>query len=290
MRAQMKISVIGSQGQVGSELVSAGLARGWEIQSLDHTQVDVTDPQNLRTALAAFAPNYVINTAAFHNVGECERQPEIADKVNAIGAKNVAEITSELKAVAVYFSTDYVFDGTIKFGMTYLPEDPTNPLNAYGVSKREGEKATLEISPANLVIRISSVFGIKGNKSKGGNFVDKILARVSSGQDAYVPGNNRMSPTYAVDAAIKTLAIVEAGNQGLWHANNTGSVSWLSFAQAIASISKSSGKVLEAQGDSSEAIPRPKNSSLSASNIDGVSQELAWHSALERYLREKGVA
>jgi dTDP-4-dehydrorhamnose reductase len=99
-----------------------------------------------------------------------------------------------------------------------------------------------------------------------------------------------MSPTYAVDAAIKTLAIVEAGNQGLWHANNTGSVSWLSFAQAIASISKSSGKVLEAQGDSSEAIPRPKNSSLSASNIDGVSQELAWHSALERYLREKGVA
>jgi dTDP-4-dehydrorhamnose reductase len=286
----MKISVIGSQGQVGSELVSAGLARGWDIQALDHSEVDVTDPQSLKTVLSAFGPNYVINTAAFHNVGECEKQPEIANNVNAIGAKNVAEIASELSAVAVYFSTDYVFDGNIEFGMAYVAEDPTNPLNAYGVSKREGEQATLEVSPANLVIRISSVFGIKGNKSKGGNFVDKILNRVSSGQDATVPGDNRMSPTYAVDAAVKTLALVEAGNQGLWHANNTGSVSWFSFAQAIASISKSSGKVLEAQGESSEAILRPKNSSLSASNIDGISQELAWYSALERYLREKGAA
>jgi dTDP-4-dehydrorhamnose reductase len=275
---------------VGSELVSAGLARGWEIQSLDHSQVDVTDPQNLKTALAAFAPNYVINAAAFHNVGECEQQPEIANKVNAIGAKNVAEITLELNAVAVYFSTDYVFDGGIDFDTSYLPIDQTNPLNAYGVSKREGEKATLEISPANLVIRISSVFGIKGNKSKGGNFVDKILTRVSSGQDASITGDNRMSPTYAVDAASKTLALVEAGSQGLWHANNTGSISWLSFAQAVTSISKSSGKVLEAQGDAGDTILRPKNSSLSASKIDGISEDLAWHSALERYLREKGVA
>lgn len=286
----MKISVIGSQGQVGSELVSAGIARGWDIHSLDHSEVDVTDPHSLKKALAAFAPNYVINTAAFHNVGECEKHPEIADKVNAIGAKNVAEIATELSAVAVYFSTDYVFDGNIEFGKTYLPEDPTNPLNAYGASKRAGEKATLEVSPANLVIRISSVFGIKGNKSKGGNFVDKILARVSAGQDATVPGDNRMSPTYAVDAAIKTLALVEAGNQGIWHANNTGSVSWLSFAEAIASISKSSGKVLEAQGDAGETILRPKNSSLSASNIEGISEELPWQAALERYLREKGVA
>jgi dTDP-4-dehydrorhamnose reductase len=286
----VKISVIGSQGQVGSELVSAALAKGWDVQSLDHTEVDVTNPQSLRTALGVFVPDYVVNTAAFHNVGECEKYPETAIEVNALGAKNVAETASDLGAVAVYFSTDYVFDGKIKFGDFYLPQDPTNPLNAYGVSKRDGEKVTLETSPSNLVVRISSVFGIKGNKSKGGNFVDKILARVSSGEDATVPGDNRMSPTYAVDAAEKTLALVESGNQGIWHANNHGSVSWLAFAQAIASISKSRGKVFEPQGDSSESILRPKNSSLAAANIDGISGELAWQFALERYLREKGVA
>jgi dTDP-4-dehydrorhamnose reductase len=141
-----------------------------------------------------------------------------------------------------------------------------------------------------LVVRISSVFGIKGNKSKGGNFVDKILARIARGQDATVPDDNRMSPTYAVDAAAKTLTLIAEGNQGIWHANNVGSVSWFGFAEAIAFISKSSGKVLEAQAGQDETIARPKNSTLEASSLRGTSHEQAWYPALERYLREKGVA
>jgi dTDP-4-dehydrorhamnose reductase len=285
----MRISIIGSHGQVGSELASAALARGWDVQALDHAGVEVTDVNSLRSALGSFRPDYVINTAAFHNVGECEKFPNIANEVNSLGAKNVAGVSADLGAVAVYISTDYVFDGALDFGKFYLPGDPTNPLNAYGVSKLAGEKATLEISPKNVVLRISSVFGIRGNKSKGGNFVDKILARVSSGEEVTVPADNQMSPTYAVDAAAKAITLVEEGAHGIWHTNNNGSVSWFGFAEAIASISKSTGRVLEAQGGQDETILRPRNSSLEASSILGSSDDQSWYPALERYLREKGV-
>ena len=285
----MKISIIGSHGQVGSELASAAIERGWNVQALNHTDVEITNLDSLKSALGSFRPDYVLNTAAFHNVGECEKFPELANEVNSVGAKNVADVSADIGAVAVYFSTDYVFDGELDFGKSYVPEDPTNPLNVYGLSKREGERVTLEASPVNVVVRISSVFGIQGNKSKGGNFVDKILARVTSGEDATVPADNLMSPTYAVDAAVKTLALVAEGNQGIWHANNEGSVSWFGFAEAIASISKASGRLLEATGGQDDTISRPRNSSLEVSNILGIHDDQEWYSALERYLIEKGV-
>jgi dTDP-4-dehydrorhamnose reductase len=119
--------------------------------------------------------------------------------------------------------------------------------------------------------------------------VDKILARVSSGDEVTVPADNQMSPTYAVDAAAKAITLVEEGAHGIWHANNNGSVSWFGFAEAIASISKSTGRVLEAQGGQDETILRPRNSSLEASSILDSSDDQSWYPALERYLREKGV-
>jgi hypothetical protein len=106
-----------------------------------------------------------------------------------------------------------------------------NILN--GASKLAGERSCLAVSGDNLIVRISSVFGIQSNRSKGGNFIDKILARVQSGENATVPDDNRMSPTYAVDAGAATLALVQNSASGVWHASNPGSVSWFELAKEV---------------------------------------------------------
>ena len=253
----MKISVIGAQGQIGAELISAADSLGWETQALNHSQVDVQDKSGLEKALAAFGPDCVINTAAYHNVAECETSPSLAQSVNDLGSRNVAEVAGSLNARTVYFSTDYVFDGALQFGQAYRPTDIPVPLNVYGASKLAGERSCLAVSGDNLVVRISSVFGIQSNRSKGGNFIDKILARVQSGENATVPDDNRMSPTYAVDAAAATLTLVQNSVSGVWHASNPGSVSWFELAKEVGRLVGLEERILLSTTPLHDGITRP---------------------------------
>jgi dTDP-4-dehydrorhamnose reductase len=286
----VKIAIIGAQGQIGAELVSAAADLGWETQSLDHSQVEIQDKSGLEEALATFGPDYVINTAAYHNVAECEASPSLAKSINDLGSRNVAEVADSLNARTVYFSTDYVFDGVLEFGKKYLPTDTPAPINVYGASKLAGERSCLEVSGDNLVVRISSVFGIRSNRSKGGNFIDKILARIQSGENATVPDDNRMSPTYAVDAAAATLALVQHSVSGVWHASNPGSVSWFELAKEIGRLAGLEDRILVSTAPSQDGINRPKNSTLDTSGTSDYFESQDWRTAVKRYLEEKGAA
>lgn len=118
-------------------------------------------------------PEIILNTAAFHKIDQCEEEPLKTFQVNAVGAKNVAEISMEIGAVTVYISTDYVFDGLKN--SPYTEDDTPNQINTYGISKMAGELYTRQ-NPKHYIFRVASLFGVAGASGKGGNFIEAFLS------------------------------------------------------------------------------------------------------------------
>ena len=157
----MKIAVIGSTGQLGTDLMKI-LSDGHELVGLTHKDIEVTEYESC-LILKEHQPNIVINSAAFHKTDQCEEESLKTFSVNALGAKNVAVISKEIGATAVFISTDYVFDGSKKEPYT---EDATPlPINTYGISKLAGEHYTRQ-NPKHYIIRIASIFGVAGASGK----------------------------------------------------------------------------------------------------------------------------
>ncbi|HVH31737.1 MAG TPA: NAD(P)-dependent oxidoreductase, partial [bacterium] len=171
-----RVAVIGSRGQLGSDIVAVLRAAGSrEVFAFTRDDVDVTDAEGVRRAIGAARPTVVINCAAFVRVDDCEDRPAQAFSVNALGADNVARASAEVGARCVYISTDYVFDG--QKPQPYTEGDPPSPVNVYGTSKLAGEYLVRSRCPDALIVRVAATFGIAGASGKGGNFVETILRR-----------------------------------------------------------------------------------------------------------------
>lgn len=283
------VAVVGPNGQLGSDLVKGFDAAGWGVVRASHDVLNVEDPASVDTFLAANSVDVVIDTAAFHQVALCEQDPARSWAVNATGARNVAEAAARIGATAVYISTDYVFDGTLDESQSYPEDNGVSPLNVYGASKAGGEIATVSTSPANLVVRISSVFGAAGSSGKGGNFVETIAKKALAGEALAVVDDNWMSPSYTVDVTTKILALLQAGAHGIFHASNAGRITWNEFAAEICAQIGVDATVERTASDPAALPRRPRNSSLATGKAEalGVPQR-SWRDALNAYLREKG--
>lgn len=108
----MKIAVIGSNGQLGNDVVSAFSAAGDSVQSLTHADIELADLESVSEVLRKLRPEVIVNTAAMHHVEKCEQDPARAYAVNSIGSRNLALVANEVMALLIYISTDYVFDGS----------------------------------------------------------------------------------------------------------------------------------------------------------------------------------
>src|SRR5437899_11028969 len=108
----MRVAILGANGQLGADVAAAFLAQGDEVVALTHEDVEVSSLDSVTKSLEGSRPELVINTAAFHNVERCEDEPMPAFTVNALGARNVAQLTDSLNAKLLHISTDYVFDGS----------------------------------------------------------------------------------------------------------------------------------------------------------------------------------
>jgi dTDP-4-dehydrorhamnose reductase len=223
------VAIIGARGQLGRELVKVF---GPGCTPLDIEDVDIREPVGLRRILETCGPSVLINTAAYQNVPECEKDPERAFAVNAIGVKNLRDICLALDLALVQISTDYVFDG--RKNVPYTEEDTPNPLNAYGVSKLAGEFFARQV-PVHYVVRLAGLFGVAGSVAKGGtNFVKLMLEAARTRDRVAVSSNIFFSPTYAPDAAVRIREIIEAGSPpGVYHVTNDGACSWHDFAAEI---------------------------------------------------------
>src|SRR5271163_2051495 len=154
----MKIAVIGANGQLGSDLVAAFSTNGDAVCSLTHSDVEISDLASVSHALGDIRPQVIVNTAAMHHVENCEREPEKAFAVNALGARNLAIVARDLGAVLMHVSTDYVFDGTK--GSPYDEQDAPRPLSVYGNTKLCGEYFVRATNPRHFVLRTSALYGM----------------------------------------------------------------------------------------------------------------------------------
>ncbi|MEM2742009.1 MAG: dTDP-4-dehydrorhamnose reductase [Nitrososphaeria archaeon] len=282
----MKIAVIGSTGQLGSDLMKV-LKQSHEVVGLTHKDIEVTDPQSCKI-LIKHSPDVIINTAAYVKVDQCEVEPDKAFKVNAIGAKNVAETSVEIGATVVFISTDYVFDGSR--GKPYTEDDTPNPINSYGISKLAGELFTRQ-NPKYYIIRVASLFGVAGASGKDGNFVETIIAKARKNEPISVVDDMWMSPTYTKDAALVIKKVLELRlPYGIYHATNKGYCTWFQFAKEIFKLTgiKADLKPIKTYQLQMKA-KRPQFSALESIKLPKYAiQARRWENALYDYLVEKG--
>lgn len=227
----MKAVVIGGNGQLGSDLTEVWSAKGWEVVPLTHADISVEDPGNAGELLGRLKPAVVLNTAAFHNVPQCEKDPDRSFRVNALGALNVSRGCETIGARHVYFSTDYVFDGVKR--SPYLETDAPNPLNIYGATKLTGEYFALNYAARACVIRVSGIYGSVPCRAKGGNFVTTMLKAAREKPAVNVVDDEVLTPTPTREIARAALELVDADARGLFHLTCEGSCSWYEFARVI---------------------------------------------------------
>ncbi len=290
MSATKRIAVIGSTGQLGSDVVQVLSESGkHEVTPLSHGEIDVADRQSVLTVLCRDRFDVVVNCAAFTRVDDCEDRPADALRVNAQGAYEVARACAQSGALCVFISTDYVFDG--RKGSPYREEDAPAPINVYGTSKLAGEFLVRQAARRWLILRIASAFGKSGSRGKGGNFIEAILARARSGDAIRVVNDVWMSPSYTMDVAAILERFIEFDATGLYHAANLGRCTWFEFASEAVRMVGLDAEIEPVPCDHYPSkAKRPKNSSMTSVRLEetlGFAPR-PWPEALRDYLVERG--
>ena len=284
----MNIAVIGSNGQLGSDVVRVLAHQGEDVYSLTHADIEVSSLESVADCLRSKRPEIVINTAAMHHVENCEQEPGKAYAVNAVGARNLATVTRDLGAVLIHVSTDYVFDG--KKDEPYVENDIPLPLNVYGNSKLAGEYFVRTLNSKHFVLRTSALYGKHPCRAKGGqNFVDLMLRLARERGRVRVVDSEFVSPTPTVDVARQIAALTRCDAYGLYHATAEGSCSWYEFAREIFSVAEIEVK-LEAAAPSEfpAKVPRPRYSVLENRGLKSLrlNQFEPWQVGLRRYVSQ----
>ncbi|MBI4538006.1 MAG: SDR family oxidoreductase [Gemmatimonadetes bacterium] len=232
----MKALVIAGSGQVGGALLE-GLRRGGiEAVGTHHRRagagtigLDITDAASVSECVGGMRPDAIflaVNTAG--GVDYCEEHPEEAHALNVQGTANVVEAARRLQSLLVYFSTDYVFDGS---SGPYSEEDEPRPINAYGVTKWEAENLVRARAPRHLIIRTTAVFGWERGSR---NFAMQIWENLRVGRPLRVPDDQWCNPTLAEELAKTVVELVTAGADGVFNVVGKDRVTRAELGKALA--------------------------------------------------------
>ena len=282
----MKILLIGANGQLGTDLRK--VLDKENLLALTHQDIEITDCLQVKAVFAQFQPRIVIDTAAYHKLDECQKNPDKAFQVNAVGTRNVALVCKEMGIKMVFISTDYVFDG--EKTKPYLESDTPNPLNVYGVSKLAGELFVRNILKEYFIVRTSGLFGVAGSSGKGGNFIELMLKLAQEKKEIRVVDDLIFSPTYTLDLACKIYELIKTEKFGIYHIINKGECSWYQFAKKIFQISNLHPNLKRTTTEEFGVFStRPKYSVLKSHHLGKISLCLlrSWEEALEAYLEER---
>lgn len=269
---------------LGQELLKTfPQATGW-----DRNEIDITDKKQTEEKIAALRPNIVINAAAYNAVDQCETMEgfETAKKINGDASGFLAEICSEISAVFVHYSSNYIFDGNNKEG--YNEDSIPKPINKYGETKLLGEEKILKIKGLKYyIIRTSKLFGKKGSSGAAkDNFFDIMLDLSKSQRDIKAVDDELSNFTYAPDLACFTKNILENDNAyGIYHGINEGACTWYEGAKMLFDITGKNVNLIPVNSSEfSRLAQRPKYAVL---NNNKLPKLRGYEEALREFLTNK---
>ena len=285
----MRVAVIGSTGQLGQDLMRIF---GEEAVGFAHEDLDVTEEASVASAMRSAQPDWVLNTAAFHRVDDCEADPTLTFAVNSLGALNVARAAADAGSGVVFYSSDYVFGGEDRErGHPYDEGDSPQPLSVYGTSKVAGEQLVMQANPRHLVVRSAGLYGTATSR-KGWTFPELMINKARTEGVVRVVTDQVLSPTFTADLAEKTKELIEHDAVGLFHLTNDGECSWFEFAQGAF---ETAGVEAEMEpidtGQLNQRARRPSYSALDTTRLEavGLKPMRPWKDALSDYLQTKGM-
>jgi len=264
------ILVLGSAGQVGSELMIRQSHATGPIVGFDRDTVDICDAAQMRDLVASTAPDLVINAAAYTAVDKAESERDLAFAINRDGPANLASACDAAAIPLLHISTDYVFDGAS--AAPYRETDPVAPMGVYGASKLAGEEAVRARLAHHVILRTAWVFS-----AHGANFVKTILRLSAERPELRVVDDQFGCPTPAAAIAETLLAIAAklrrgGASWGTYHYAGAPATSWCRFARAIVeTAARHRGRIIPvvpiATSEYPTAAKRPANSALDCTKI-----------------------
>ena len=274
----MRVLVVGSRGQLGTDLM-ATLADRHEVLGVDRDEIDITVQSSVDDVFAEFAPESVVNCAAWTAVDAAEEQEAAALAVNGAGPRNLAVACARAGAWLTHVSTDYVFDGTAT--SPYREDAMPAPRSAYGRTKLAGEQAVQALLPdSHYLVRTAWLYGLHGN-----NFVKTMLSLEKQRDTVSVVDDQRGQPTYARDLAAHLAMLVDRRPPaGTFHATNSGECTWYDFARAVFEHAGADPNRVEATTSAQFVRPAPRPSYSVLGHSRWVEQGLpvmrSWQDAL----------
>lgn len=273
----MKILLFGKNGQLGWEL-QRSLAPLGELVALgskgEALPSDFCEPQRLAETVRELRPDVIVNAAAYTAVDKAESEQDKARLVNAVAPGVLAQAAQAGDALLVHFSTDYVFDGS--GSRPWCEHDATAPLNVYGATKLEGERAVAQHCRHHLIFRTSWVYA-----ARGGNFA-KTMLRLAAERDRLTVIDDQFgAPTGAdllADLAAHAIRATRADPTlaGLYHAVAAGETTWHGYARHVIAHARRAGVALKVAEDAIAPVPtsafptparRPANSRLDCTRL-----------------------
>lgn len=294
----MRILLFGKNGQVGWELQRSLSSMGKLVAlDVDDQELcgDFTHPDGIIQTIHEISPDVIVNAAAYTAVDKAESEPELARTINFLAPEILAQESRKLGAWLIHYSTDYVFEGNgIK---PWKETDPTVPLNVYGSTKSEGEKAIFNSGCLHLIFRTSWVYSTRGK-----NFA-KTMIRLAREHDHLTVIDDQIGAPTGADllADVTTHSIRTALRQpqvsGLYHLTAKGEISWYGYARFVLDIVRQAGIKLKVAPESvlpvstdkfSQPARRPGNSRLDTRKIESTFDLTLplWQTGVARMLAE----
>ena len=276
-----KIIVTGANGQLGRAInLQYADSTEYELINTDVEELDITSIDKVMEFVRDVRPYAVINCAAYTAVDACEKEEDLAFRINALGARNLSIAAGETGAKLMHVSTDYVFDGN--GSRPYRETDPTGPQGAYGRTKLAGENFVREFCSRHYIVRTAWLYG------DGKNFVKTMLRLSETNDKVRVVMDQVGSPTSAGELAKAIAYLLPTENYGLFHGTCEGDCSWAEFTKEIFRLA---GKSTVVEAITSEeygaAAKRPAYSILENYMLKMTTDFMFadWHDAIAEYIR-----
>jgi len=266
---KQKLLVTGAAGQLGSEIIrqfeteynllSVVRDPDWiPAGSTDIVNLDITDAMAFRKVIRDFSPHIVINTAAYTNVDGCEREPDLAYRVNTIAVETIMQ-SVRAETLLIQLSSDYVFDGSAG---PYREDAVPCPVSEYGRSKWAAEQLILRHYPNHLIIRPNVLYN--SDPESTASFFGWIYRSLSAGQTIRVVTDQTSNPTYSADLVAAFSRAIEEQLTGLYHYGCHNYISRYDFALEIADIFNLDEKLMIpiTTDDLQQTAPRPRHSGM----------------------------